>query len=389
MYQAAFGASPPTGFASQVSVSRVISLDGTQAIWLLESPEPLRLSATVATVGSGNRKVMLAVGPSFGSPDQGQTVAWASEVAVTPSAEMLLVQTPTLTYVGPRQPAAAAPGVSLSIAVPAGSAVAATVVVADGASLSFGAASGNPPIPPLIQGPTTNAAGDLTANPAQLSLAAVTGPVILAGTGAFGLAGLALTTAYVPAVSQENLRILAMKLPSSATDNAYAVDLGGLEAVDLTGWSIVWWDLFSPADEPGTLVTFTAAAGTLPEGSQWRSYPALSTPPADTDVDQILTGGAGTPPPPTGALLQLLDPMGNVAQEWVAAPATGQQLLAVPSADGTRAFLAPAAGASPNLLASAGSFLLEFTMDLASPGLPPWSIGGDSSPETAGLSVTF
>jgi hypothetical protein len=121
----------------------------------------------------------------------------------------------------------------------------------------------------------------------------------------------------------------------------------------------------------------------LTEARRVRFVPSLAAAPTTDDV-LVLAGGAGTAPPPAGAVFQLMDPNGICVHEYAAmAPAGAASTLAViPDADGSRAFLIP-----PRSEASlaVGHWLLTLTFDgdTHAPDLERWTVGGRALEETA------
>ena len=396
LYKAAMGATPPPALPSGVAVSRIVSPDGKASVTLIESDEPIpwsRISAILSSAVQAPRRVVMPIDRSFGSPDQGQVVQMPA-CTVTSDSELQLIQTALdAYYVQPRVPGQKA---TVTIATTGASSLSATVVVKPKGTVSLISQPAAPATDPPAQGSTADASGDPTANPATLTLPnPVTAKAILQGND-FGFTLLAVTELFAPIAPTGPVRIIACILPTPVNQQGYSVDLAGLDNVDLSGWTIQWWDLVNPKDAAQTLMYFqpstaaSPAAGSNPnqlsEGTQIRIYPGLSTPPTpvDTDVDGVIVWGGGIAPPSTGALLQLVDPVGVVRHEWVAAP-SGQttSLTVLPNEDNTRALLV---GGS----VQDGTSMLILTMDLSptDPSLATWTIGGASSPEIARVCLT-
>jgi hypothetical protein len=239
-------------------------------------------------------------------------------------------------------------------------------------------------------------AATLTPTPAVASAAAVagptTGPVTLAvdGNGTpfdqVAIAGAGVEVATVTIVERFRpvppgpVRVAAITLPSAGTASHH-VDLTAFEDIDLEGWEVRWYDARIPGAS-STYYTFSSQL-VLRDGEVLRIYPGLSAAPMDTDAI-VVVGGPGTPPPPTGAVFQLVDPVKHVAAERAAMGGTAQTvsgLLAVWNGDATRAFLV---SASAPIDAGHYEVILGLKRN-AGTGLPVWSELGSDTQETATL----
>jgi hypothetical protein len=155
-----------------------------------------------------------------------------------------------------------------------------------------------------------------------------------------GIVTCTVETPFRPRLATGPLRIVAAKLPSSASDLTHEVTLMAMAPVSLQGWSVRWVD---PATG-GASELYALCTANLPltEARRVRLVPSLASAPT-TDDALVLAGGTGTAPPPTGAIFQLLDPAGTCVHEYAAMSAGGaaRALAIIPDADGSRAFLSP------------------------------------------------
>ncbi|MBO0754260.1 MAG: hypothetical protein J2P54_00230 [Bradyrhizobiaceae bacterium] len=198
-----------------------------------------------------------------------------------------------------------------------------------------------------------------------------------------GIVTCTVDTPFRPRLATGPLRIVAAKLPASASDLTHEVTLMALAPVSLLGWSVRWID---PLVGGGSqLYAVCSADLTLAEAQRVRLVPSVASSPVIDDA-MVLAGGPGIAPPPAGAIFQLFDPTGTCVHEYVAMVPSGsaRTLAIIPDADGSRAFLIP----PRNEAALAPGFwemTLSFAGDLNAPDLERWTVGGRVVAETARL----
>lgn len=198
-----------------------------------------------------------------------------------------------------------------------------------------------------------------------------------------GIVSCTVDTPFRPGQATGPLRIVAVKLPTSTSDLTHAITLMAFAPVSLRDWSIRWID---PATGGASelYAQCTATLGLI-EARRVRFMPSLASASA-TDDALVLAGGAGTAPPPTGAIFQLLDPTGTCVHEYAAMSAAGaaRSLAIIPDTDGSRAFLIP-----PRSEAALGPGFWQLTLtlagDLNAPDLDRWTVAGQAVVESAQL----
>jgi hypothetical protein len=214
--------------------------------------------------------------------------------------------------------------------------------------------------------------------PALSTLASVR----LRGDGV-GIVSCTVDTPFRPRMGTGPLRIVAVKLPTTATDLAHEVTLMAMAPVSLQGWSVRWIDPLAGGESQ----LYAACPADLPlvEAQRVRLVPSVASAPAIDDA-LVLAGGPGNAPPPAGAIFQLLDPTGTCVHECAAmAPSGAARALAIiPDADGSRAFLIPPRSAAA-LAAGFWQLTLSFAGDVNAPDLERWTVGGRVVAETARL----
>jgi hypothetical protein len=213
--------------------------------------------------------------------------------------------------------------------------------------------------------------------PAQMTLKTlrVRGPGV-------GIVSCTVDTPFRPRRATGPLRIVAAKLPASTSDLTHEVTLMAMATVSLRGWSVRWID---PAGGEASTELYSECTADLPltEAQRVRFVPSMASAPASEDAF-VLAGGAGTAPPPAGAVFQLLDPTGAIVHEYAAmALGSGIRTLAIiPHADGSRAFLIPPRSES-SLAAGFWQLSLAFAGDANAPDLDRWTVSGRALAETA------
>jgi hypothetical protein len=191
-------------------------------------------------------------------------------------------------------------------------------------------------------------------------------------------------TPFRPRAARGPLRIIAAKLPASTTDLSHEITLLAMEPVaSLRGWSVRWLD----ARTGGVSELYAECTADLPlgEARRVRFLPSVASAPASDDA-LVLAGGAGTAPPPAGAVFQLTDPTGTCVHEYAAMAAGGaaRALSIIPDADGSRALLI-APRTETALAPGFWRLELSFAGDVNAPDLERWTVGGRVVAETVEL----
>jgi hypothetical protein len=198
-----------------------------------------------------------------------------------------------------------------------------------------------------------------------------------------GIVSCTVDTPFRPRQPAGPLRIVAVKLPNSASDLTHELTLMATAPVSLQGWSVRWVDPVTG----GASELYAECTANLPltEARRVRFMPSLASAAATEDA-LVVPGGAGTAPPTTGAVFQLLDPAGTCVHEYAAmAPGGAARTLAIiPDADGSRAWLIPPRNEAA---LTAGFWQLTLTLvgDANAPDLDRWTVGGRAVVETAQL----
>jgi hypothetical protein len=373
IWAACFGAMPPDTLPSNVRLSiieAVTQAAGTDVL-LLESPEPIaweRVNVTaVRASATPQRKVATSLNSQFGRPDKDSDVLFGG-IRWLAGVELWVVD-------GTLRARANEP-ISVTILPDQASAVEIVVRVKAGGSATMVTL---PPLPsgPVVRGPSTSSI--------TVSLSAVPGTlissVVVTGAGV-EIESCSATIPFIPIPPSGPIRIADIKLPTVTLPLDHEVTLLALEDASTAGYNVRWFDALTPGP---TQLYATLATLDLKAGQRIRLVPArASAPPVDDEMVQA--GGAGTSPPGTGAVFQLIDPAGRVVQECAAMPTVTPgtaSLVTLPNHDGTRAFLvappsAPAIGpgywiVTANLVGDAG------------PDLDRWSIANRAVLENASL----
>jgi len=341
---------------------------------LLESPEPIAWERVCASIRPASvvplTRRTIALDSSFGRPDLGFEVAyggilwragvelWFNDGALRARANVPL----DVTLVFPRSR-------SVELVV---SAQAATDVLAEC----------DPPtsqvsVTPLSEPGTFRLQVHA---PATITLKSLR----VRGVGV-GIVSCELETPFRPRQPRGPLRIVAMKLPTSANDLTHEITLMAMSAVSLRGWSVRWIDPVT--GDASQLYAECANDVPLAEAQRVRFVPSVASAPAVDDA-LVLAGGLGVAPPPTGAIFQLFDSTGMCVHECavMASTSAARTLAIIPDADGSRAFLILPRSETA-LVEGFWQLILTFSGDMNAPDLERWTVGGRVVAETAQLPV--
>jgi endonuclease YncB( thermonuclease family) len=206
--------------------------------------------------------------------------------------------------------------------------------------------------------------------------------VTIEGTGV-GIESFSVTTPFVPRVPAGSLRIIDARLPTASQPIDHDITLMALEGGSYEGYTVRWIDAVTPG---ASELYANISKIDLKPGQRLRVVPGRASAQAVDDA-LVQAGGSGTTTPSrTGAVYQLVDPVGTVIHEHAVMPTTSikpSALVALPNSDGARAFLVPRGNAQ-----SIGRGYWDVRMKLtgdAGPDLDRWSIAGVPIAETAVL----
>ena len=364
LWAACFGAGAPGGLPDDLRLSVVKAADGGDGtdVLLLESPEPVAWDRVtvdlVHATAVPQRRVTTTFATDFGRPDQGFEVTYGG-LRWLANVELWVVE-------GALRARADVP---LDVVCYPDRASAVELVVRMGAS-GTATVSATPPLP---GGAITVPA---SSTPQTVTLTSAVGSPITSVrvAGDVAIEQCTCTGRALRAPPAGPLRIAAVTLPTAAAPLDHEVTLLAAEGLDAGGYTVRWTD----AVTPGASELYTAVGSVnLGPGARLRLVPGRAAA-SPTDDALVQSGGAGTAPPTTGAVYQLLDPDQRVVHEVAAMPLPAQgtvpTVVPFPSADETRAFLVPpaaAAGIAP------GHWALRATLrGDAAPDLERWSVRG-------------
>ena len=325
---------------------------------LLESPEPLpwdrlQVQAQRSAVRACQQDAMTLDRASFGAPDIGAFVyaggQWSTTAEIAVSGAGI---------------ASRVPGEwTLSVTFPNATTVSVDATVADGGSLRM-SATGTASAAPAELGPNTAPTTiSITGRPLE--------EVQLRGQG-FTVQSMRVTRGLDPRTPSRPLALTAGSLPLTAGDRRHNVKLCALAACDLGGWSVHCGDALNP----GAWSPYHAFRSplSLPEGGQIMILGGAS----GRDSTSTIYGGATTAPPLSGTVFELRNPAGRAVDRLAVLPDAAfaaVPLTAVPSRDGTRAFVWPHAA---GLLTGTYQITLTSVAD-AGPDLPQIHQSGGSA----------
>jgi hypothetical protein len=376
VWQACFGDQTPGLLPTSLRVSVVTAQAQTPvAVLLVESPEPIawsRIQTVAATVSTPPmRKTAITIAADFGRPDAGMDVQyagvswhagvelWVNNGVLRARADEPLDVTLTLDTIT---------ALELDLIVDNGgqATVTTTPALANGS---------------IVVGPSST--------PTTISAAAPSGEVFtsvrITGLGV-GVSGCRLTGPFVPIPPAGTLRMTDVRLPTSAAPLDHEITLLATDGGTFDGYTIRWSDAVAPGQSQLYAVLGSV---TLAPGQRIRLVPGRASAPV-TDEALVQAGGAGTAPPPTGAVYQLIDSSGVIIHERAAMPlgsSTDAAIAAMPNADGSRAFLIP-----PPTGQAIGAGYWEIGFEQAGdagPDLDVWSVGGVPLTEKARLTFVI
>lgn len=344
---------------------------GATDLLLLESPEPIAWDRVTASIRPAAAvpldRCTVTLTSDFGRPDQGFEVAYGG--LVWRAGVELLFNDGALR-------ARAAQPLDVTLVFPRSSS--ADLVVRASAAASALADCDPPATQVTVTALAEPGAFRLLARaPTQTTLKTLR----VRGTGV-GIMSCTVDTPFRPRQATGPLRIVAAKLPVSTSDLTHEITLMAMAPVSLRGWSVRWSD---PAGGGASTELYSECTADLllTEAQRVRLVPSMASV-AASDEAFVLAGGAGTAPPPAGAVFQLLDSAGTIVHEY-AAMALGsvtRTLAIIPDADGSRAFLIPPRSES-SLAAGFWQLSLAFAGDANAPDLDRWTVGGRALAETA------
>jgi hypothetical protein len=366
-------AQPQSPDALRVSVILAGSPTPTDVL-LVESPEPIAWDRVTASItpatNSPLRRTEVAIGADFGRPDQGFEIdygglQWRAGVELWFNDGALRARADTPLDVTVRLPR------STTVDV---------VVQAD--------APGQAQVTCELPAAQVTETSDAQSGRYRIAVSAPAGTFLTSvrvrGAGV-GIVSCAATTPFRPTMQSGTVRIVDIKLPATATALDHEIALLAMAPTSLRGWSVRWIDALTPG--PAQLYAECSTDLRLTEAQRVRLLPGLASAPPSDDAF-VLAGGPGVAPPAAGAVFQLFDPLGRLAEERAAMAAAAAPMApgVVPSADGTRAFLINPP--TTNALA-AGFYTLTLTLtgDVDAPDLDRWTVAGRALNDIAHLPI--
>jgi hypothetical protein len=391
LWRSCFGLQKPMGLPSAVrlSVVRALAAAATQGsdtdVLLLESPEPIAWDRVSIAAASDTTNIPLAkarttFAPDFGRPDAGFEVEYGG-IRWLAGVELWVLDGQIR--------ARAAPAVPLDVTLTVDQAVSIELLLQIDDPNGRAIISTDPPQPggPISRGPSSAPIAVTLTPPTSGSLLKT---AQIQGDGV-GILSCSVIRAFMPVPPHGPLRITESRLPTASAPLDHEIVVMAMETVKLEVYTLRWID--SKVPEASQLYVSLPHI-ILREGQRLRLVPGRASSPVLDDA-QVSAGGAVTTPPTSGAIFQLVDPIGAIIHEYAAMPVGHQSVIPVnsnsltafPNDDGTRAFLVPPLTAH-GIGRGYWVVFFQFAGD-AGPDLDRWSVSGLPVNEKAKLTFTI